>query len=230
MACRNCRQTIGGLVLLIQTRPDEAAVAKPNRQQRKRKPAAPRERLLEAATDLFCRYGINSIGVDAIVSKAGTAKATLYNTFGSKEALVCEVLDQEGRKWREWLFSEIDSFEGTSRDKLLHVFDALETWFKDRKYFGCPFINAVAENDKLDDRLRSIALGHKKIVLDRIIELASDAHALSPEKTAHELGLVIDGSIVAALITRDPSMAAVARKAAEAILICSVEAVPANIC
>ncbi|MGE3642457.1 MAG: TetR/AcrR family transcriptional regulator [Beijerinckiaceae bacterium] len=214
--------------MLTQILPDEAAVAKAKRQPGKRRPASPRERLLSAATQLFCRYGINSIGVDAIIEKAGTAKATLYNTFGSKEALVCEVLDQEGRNWRDWLFSEIDSFEGSGRDKLLHVFDVLEIWFRDRKYFGCPFINAVAENDKLDERLRAIALGHKKIVLDRMIELASEARVLSPEKTAHELGLVIDGSIVAALITRDPSVAGVARRAAEAILMCGVETNPSR--
>jgi AcrR family transcriptional regulator len=35
-----------------------------------------RDRLIEAATRLFCRYGVNSIGVDEIVAAAGTAKTT----------------------------------------------------------------------------------------------------------------------------------------------------------
>ncbi|MCC2096528.1 MAG: TetR/AcrR family transcriptional regulator [Hyphomicrobiales bacterium] len=195
----------------------EQVVRKTTRKN-KRKAVPARERLLHAATHLFCRYGINSIGVDTIVAEAGTAKATLYNTFGSKEALACEVLDREGRKWREWLFGEIDAFDGDSRSKLLHIFDALEIWFRDRQYFGCPFINAVAEHDKLDERLRAIALDHKEIVLARIVALARDADMPAPEQMAHQLAIVIDGSIVAALITRKPGMALVARGVAEAIL------------
>ena len=32
-----------------------------------------RARLLSAATHLFCRYGINATGIDAIINEAGTA-------------------------------------------------------------------------------------------------------------------------------------------------------------
>ena len=56
-------------------------------------PGAARERLLLAASDLFCRYGINATGVDAIVAAAGTAKTTLYKAFGSKEGLLRAVLE-----------------------------------------------------------------------------------------------------------------------------------------
>ncbi len=63
---------------------------------------SPRERLIDAATRLFCRYGVNSVGVDAIVANAGTAKTTLYKVFGSKDGLVEAVLEREGRAWRAW--------------------------------------------------------------------------------------------------------------------------------
>src|ERR1700745_2756253 len=51
-------------------------------------PASPRERLIEAATRLFCRYGVNSVGVDAIVEAAGTAQTTLHPVFRSEGGLV----------------------------------------------------------------------------------------------------------------------------------------------
>ena len=51
-----------------------------------------RDRLIRAASELFCRYGINATGIDAIVEQSGTAKATLYKTFGSKEGLIEAVL------------------------------------------------------------------------------------------------------------------------------------------
>jgi AcrR family transcriptional regulator len=193
-------------------------VARNNIKVRKRPPASPRERLLRAATDLFCRYGINSIGVDAIVAKAGTAKATLYNTFGSKDALACEVLDREGEKWRAWLFARLEAYDGEPVGRLLHIFELLEDWFSDRAYFGCPFINAVAESDKLDDKLRKIALGHKLVVVERIVQMAREAGAKDAEKLAHELAVIIDGSIVAAMVTKDARQASVARNVAATII------------
>ncbi|WP_325175679.1 helix-turn-helix domain-containing protein, partial [Cereibacter sphaeroides] len=63
---------------------------------------SPRERLIDSARSLFCRYGINSVGVDAIIEQAGTAKTTLYKLFGSKDGLVEAVLEREGQSWRSW--------------------------------------------------------------------------------------------------------------------------------
>ena len=61
-----------------------------------------KKRLLDAATQLFCRYGTNATGVDAVIDEARTAKTTLYRIFGSKEGLIEAVLENEGRRWREW--------------------------------------------------------------------------------------------------------------------------------
>lgn len=177
-----------------------------------------RERILAAASELFCRFGINAIGVDAIIEDAGTAKATLYKIFGSKEALVREVLKREGEAWRAQLFSALDKHDGPPEEKLLAIFDVLEAWFSDPKYYGCPFINAVGEHDKLDDSIREITLMHKKNVLGRIEQLAAQCGVAEPEALAHEFAVIIDGAIVAALITRDPATAAVARRSAEAVL------------
>ncbi len=178
-----------------------------------------RERILRAASELFCRYGINAIGIEAILDEAQTAKTTLYKTFGSKEALVREVLMREGAQWRQQLFTALDSHEGPADDKLLAIFDVLRDWFSDPKYYGCPFINAVGEHDKLDDSIREITLMHKSKVLGRIERLAQEWGAVSPERLAHEFAVIIDGAIVAALITRDPKIADVARRTAEAVMM-----------
>jgi AcrR family transcriptional regulator len=180
--------------------------------------AAPRERLLEAATRLFCRFGINSVGVDAIVEAAGTAKTTLYNSFGSKEGLVEAVLEREGRTWRAWFLNEIDGPGGSARERLSRIGPALKLWFGREDFFGCPFINAVGEFDKSDDRMRARAIAHKKIVLERLAALCAEARFSEPTELAHALGLVIDGAIVAALVTRDVAAADVASRACEAIL------------
>jgi AcrR family transcriptional regulator len=179
--------------------------------------APPRERLLTAATRLFCRYGINSVGVDAIVEAAGTAKATLYNSFGSKDGLVEAVLEREGRAWRAWFLDEIDGPGGPAGERLARIGPTLKLWFAREDFFGCPFINAVGESDKADDRMRTLALAHKKIVLDRLAALCAEAGAAEPAQMAHALGLVMDGAVIAALVTRDTGAADVAGRACAAI-------------
>src|SRR3989339_304940 len=89
-------------------------------------PSTPQDRLIEAATRLFCRYGVNSVGVDAIVDAAGTAKTTLYKSFGSKDGLVEAVLEREGRAWRTWFLSEIDGPGGSPLERLERISPALK--------------------------------------------------------------------------------------------------------
>lgn len=177
-----------------------------------------RERILLAATRLFCRHGINAVGVDAVVAEAATAKATLYKTFGSKERLVEAVLEREGAAWRDWFIGELLKGEAPPRARLRRIFPVLREWFRDEAFFGCPFINAVAEHDKKDDRLRRIALAHKKVVLQTISGLAAEAGARDPDGVAHQLGVLIDGAIVAAMITEDANVALLAGQTADLLL------------
>ena len=57
-----------------------------------RRPSA-RERLLDAADELFYEEGIHTVGIDRVIDRAGVAKASLYSTFGSKEELVRAYLE-----------------------------------------------------------------------------------------------------------------------------------------
>lgn len=178
----------------------------------------PRERLIESAKNLFCRHGINSVGVDAIIERAGTAKTTLYKLFGSKDGLVEAVLDREGQVWRSWFLTVIDGPGGSARERLERIGPALKIWFARDDFFGCPFINAVGESDKIDNRMRTLAIAHKKIVIERLSALCAEAEVPEPEQTAHTIGLIMDGAIVMALITRDPSAADIAARACAAVI------------
>jgi AcrR family transcriptional regulator len=173
-----------------------------------------RGRLLSAATHLFCRYGINATGIDAIINEAGTAKTTLYKLFGSKTNLVHAVLETEGKQWREWFIAAIESGGGSAQTKLARIFPSLKHWFCQERFYGCPFINAVGEHDKDQKQLRAIAMRHKKVVLAHIEKLASEMGAADPKMLAHQLALLMDGAIVAAMVTRDPAVADTAGLAA----------------
>jgi AcrR family transcriptional regulator len=178
-----------------------------------------RGRLLNAATHLFCKNGINATGIDAIINEAGTAKTTLYKLFGSKNNLVHAVLETEGKQWREWFMGAIESGGGTPQAKLARIFPALKDWFRQERFYGCPFINAVGEHDKDQKQLRAIAMRHKKVVLSYIAKLAGEMGAAEPEVLAHQLGLLMDGAIVAAMVSRDPGVADTAGLAACSLFV-----------
>jgi AcrR family transcriptional regulator len=176
-----------------------------------------RGRLLSAATHLFCKNGINATGIDAIISEAGTAKTTLYKLFGSKTALVHAVLECEGRQWRDWFIGEMEAGGGDAEAKLSRIFPALRSWFGEARFYGCPFINAVAEHDKDQKQFRTITIRHKKVVLAHIAKLAAEMGAVDPEGFSHQLALLIDGAIVAAMVSRNPAVADTAGAAASAL-------------
>ena len=180
--------------------------------------APPRERLINAATRLFCKHGINATGIDAVVEEAGTAKTTLYKLFGSKERLVEAVLENDGRRWRDWFIVNLDAGNESARVKLDRVFPLMREWFAQDNFAGCAHINAVAEHDKNEERLRAMTKAHKVLVLDQITALAREAGAPDANALAHQIGLLMDGAIIAAMVTRDVGVADAAGKAASILI------------
>lgn len=57
---------------------------------------ARRQRLLEAALDLFAELGFHDTSVDEVVAHARTSKSAFYEHFESKEDCFRTLLDQEG--------------------------------------------------------------------------------------------------------------------------------------
>ena len=72
------------------------------------KPESPvRERLLEAANELFYQEGVHTVGIDRVLERAGVAKASLYGTFGSKDELVRAYLERRSMMRRERISQRI---------------------------------------------------------------------------------------------------------------------------
>lgn len=101
------------------------------------------ERLLEAAGRLFSTNGINATGVDRIVDEAATTKRTLYQRFGSKDALVADWLQRRAHLWQRELLSALDE-QGDPASALDVVYEHALSWARSGRR-GCAFVNAWAE-------------------------------------------------------------------------------------
>src|SRR5580693_2394186 len=99
-----------------------------------------RDRLLDAASELFYEHGVHTVGIDTIIERAGVAKATLYSTFGSKEELVRAYLEARHASRRAAVLAEMELHDDP-RGKLLAVFDELDTTVKQSEFRGCAFAN-----------------------------------------------------------------------------------------
>src|SRR3984893_15533194 len=105
-----------------------------------------RERILEAAYELFSRQGIRAVGIDSIVESSGVARMTLYRHFASKDALVLAFLERREERWiKDWLQREVELRAIDPSERLLAIFDVFDEWFQRTDFEGCSFINVLLE-------------------------------------------------------------------------------------
>ena len=179
---------------------------------------APRERIVDAARELFCRDGIHATGIDRILAAAGVSKMTLYARFGSKEALVREVLREEGAAWRTAFFAAVEAASDDPRARLRAIVPALATWFRGDRFYGCAFMNAVAEHTKGQGFLRDLAAEHHKTILAFLGDQAAAAGGAEPALLARQLLLMIDGMIAAYMVSGDDAVLTIAERNLDAVL------------
>jgi len=183
--------------------------------------APPHERIVEVARDLFCRHGIHATGIDRILAEAGASKMTLYGRFGSKEALVREVLTREGAEWRETFFALVDDAGPDPADRLQATVPALRAWFEWARFYGCPFMNAAAEHTKSsggEPWLREMTAQHHAAIIAFLAPLAESAGYAEPRMMARQVLLLLDGAIAALMVSGDPEVLDVAARNLRAVL------------
>lgn len=169
-----------------------------------------------AASELFYAHGIRATGVDAIAETAGTTKKTLYDRFGSKDALVALYLARRAEAWRELLEDELARHRsGVAR--VLAVFDALATW-TGRLNRGCAFVNAYAELGGTDHPGLPVIRAEKAWMRNRFVELVADAGIADSERVGATVHLLYEGALITSTAGDDPTALNAARDATKRIL------------
>jgi AcrR family transcriptional regulator len=158
----------------------------------------PRERLINAAYDLFSRDGVSQVGIDTILAKSRCAKASLYSNFKTKVELAIAFLDKREAVWtRGWLESEIKRRAKTPEGRLLAIFDVFDGWFHKKSFEGCSFINVLLESRE-GSPVREAAAIHLAKIRAIVRDLAEEANLREPERFAQAWHMLMKGSIVSA--------------------------------
>ncbi|MEU6346043.1 TetR/AcrR family transcriptional regulator [Streptomyces sp. NPDC046977] len=151
-----------------------------------------RERLLDAAAVLFYQEGVH-VGIEALCRAAGVSKRSMYQLFASKDDVLAASLDRAGSDY----LSQVLPAPGTDlppRDRIMYVFDRLESLSTSPEYLGCPFLATAFELKKPEHPASVVARRYKDALTDFFREEARRGGAHDPDLLARQLTVVFDGS------------------------------------
>ncbi|MEH0092021.1 TetR/AcrR family transcriptional regulator [Vibrio metschnikovii] len=157
-----------------------------------------RQLLIDTALDLFYKNGINSIGINEVISVSGVAKRTLYSHFESKEALIIASLQKRHEIFTSWLEHKL-SGSNSNQDVIHRLFLSLASWFEHKEnmlgdFRGCFFINTSAEFSDMNSEIFQFCHFHKEQVREII-----SRHLISTDNTVLDaICIMKEGAIVTA--------------------------------
>lgn len=161
------------------------------------KRSSARERLLAAADELFYGEGVNTVGIDRVIERAGVAKASLYDCFGSKDELIRAYLLGRLAARQARIRGKLAQCGSTAREKILGVFDSMAETIAQPGYRGCAFVRAGAEA-KPGSVVKQVCAESRAWTLSLFTGLARDAGVADAEALGRQLQMLYDGAAVAA--------------------------------
>jgi AcrR family transcriptional regulator len=175
-----------------------------------------RERLLAAADRLFYEEGVNTVGIDRVIEEAAVAKATLYSSFGSKEGLIVAYLRGRLERRQNRTMHALETIHAP-RQRILTVFDVLDSFIREPEFNGCAFMNASAEAHA-GSAVQQAAQESRAWTRSLFTELAQSLGVVDPERLAHQLVLLYDGALVSSRLDFDLDAAITAKTTAATLV------------
>lgn len=180
--------------------------------------------MVEAARGLFIKRGLAGVNMDLIAAEAGVARQTLYNRFGSKEAIFRSALDAHWAALDAAAEKHLDANREPD-DVLTDVADAVLDFIRERDQIAMTRM-ILAESRHDPDLARLFFDRGKRPLLARLTEYLTEAtrqHILlcpDPQLAAREFLGMIQESLLWPLV-----MGAGAVEQTEAAVVASAKAV-----
>ncbi|WP_239161724.1 TetR/AcrR family transcriptional regulator [Acrocarpospora phusangensis] len=177
-----------------------------------------RERLLEAATELFYAHGLRAVSVDKVIDLASTTKVTFYRHFKSKDDLVVAYLERRAVLERDGIGAAIKQGDGDVDATLRVISEAIGIIACAPGFRGCPFINAAAEYPDPDSPIRRTVDAHRRWNRAAFEQLIAPLGVTNAGEVADDLMLVRDGAMVAGYLDRPATVAASFLRSSQAVI------------
>lgn len=171
---------------------------------------------MDAAGELFYREGLHAITADRVADQAGLTKPTIYNLFGSKDALVFETLQRRGEQIRQHIERRVAGHD-EPEEKLMAVLLVHAEMLTSEGFHGCPLVIAAVQAPE-SAQARELANAHKAWLHGLLAHCAKRAGLKSPDMLASSLVLILEGAAAMSAVQPPETVARHARAASRALI------------
>lgn len=182
-----------------------------------RNPPFPAERLLSAASALFAREGIRAVGIERILQRAGVARASLYQSYGSKDGLVVAYLRHQEERDRA-AYNQARAGVRDPAERILLSFELAARGARKRGFRGCLYLNAATEFPDLKHPCSQVIRDHRHWLASVWRESVLKLGLPDPDAVVAELTVLYDGGLAGSKITKSTEPIELARRMAAARL------------
>ncbi|MDR8412826.1 TetR/AcrR family transcriptional regulator [Nonomuraea sp. 3-1Str] len=160
--------------------------------------ASTRDRLLDAAAELFYREGVG-VGIETLCRTAGVSKRSMYQLFAGKDEVVAASLERAAPAYEAYLLPP--AADGRPpRARIMHVFERLEEAAAAPDFRGCPLVSAAVEVKSPEHPASVVARRRKDALTAFFQQEAERGGAEDPALLARQLTVVFDGSSARAVV------------------------------
>ena len=180
-----------------------------------------RARVLEQAAALATLEGLEGISIARLASATGMPKSSVYVLFGSKEQLQLATIDAARASFITHVVTPAVTTSPPGRQRLLALCDGFLDYVEQRIFpGGCFFVAAAAEMGGRHGPVRDHVAEYQRQWRELLTQTTLQAHGArelrpdsDPEQLAFELGAILAGANLAAVLHDDNTIIDRARKA-----------------
>ena len=165
-----------------------------------------RERIVEAATELFYAQGLRAVSAEKIIAQVGITKVTFYRHFPTKDDLIVAALERRA-KWERDAIAQARDAAGDAPGVFRILAGAIGAESCSPGFRGCPFINAAAEYADPGHPVRLVVDAHRRWFRQVIQDLLDEINVPDSAQAADQLVMLRDGAMVSGYLS-DPGVVA----------------------
>jgi AcrR family transcriptional regulator len=180
-----------------------------------------RARVLEQAAALATLEGLEGISIARLATATGMPKSSVYVLFGSKEQLQLATIDAARASFITHVVTPAITTGPPGKEQLLQLCDGFLDYVEQRIFpGGCFFVTASAELGGRSGPVRDRVARYQRQWRDLLAQTTRDAQAAGeltpdadPDQLAFEIGAILAGANIAAVLHDDNTIIDRAREA-----------------
>ena len=151
-----------------------------------------RDAVLDTAEHLFYHEGFHATGIDRLASEAGVVRMTLYNHFGSKDALIEAVLE---RRYSRYMDDLRDAMAQCRQGNAIQALAERHcSWLSESSTHGCIVIKAIGEYESHNPAIAALGRRLKHRLLTLIAEAVEYDTGMHDTDMSEQLLMIFEGA------------------------------------